>query len=69
MGAEDICVLVGKLELFLLYCLFIHFVLFLQATGFGWPSKCLGSCVMYAHEYLSSRVRSCLPHDDDVMYV
>ena len=33
--AEDVSVLFGKLELFLLYCLLIHVVLLLASNGVG----------------------------------
>ena len=50
--AEDVSVLVGELELFLLYCLLIHIVFLFASNGFGLPSKCLGLCVMYTHNSL-----------------
>ena len=35
VGVEEVSVLIGKLELFLLYCLLIHIVLFFASNGVG----------------------------------
>ena len=57
VGAEDIFVLVGKLELFLLYCLFIHIVLSFCKQR-GWMTQQMFGLVCHVRPRISSLTRS-----------